>query len=147
MPEIGNYTGQYNPYNSNSGQSTKYSTGEAFTKNTNKATYFNPQLLKEQPNLFQLVSTNNTYGNLQQNMRVLAWLCDTEYWKDYTPNGTDSSQGGSYAIASPSVELYVKSYNIAALEDGRNQLNSISINENGYNLETAHITNVTIDRR
>ncbi len=68
-------------------------------------------------NLSSMLKTNGTFfveDNDNENIRTTAWLTDTEYWEDYT----DEEGNALFAIASPTVELYVASFNATAPSNG-----------------------------
>ncbi|MBR3002054.1 MAG: hypothetical protein IKF38_00545 [Clostridia bacterium] len=63
-------------------------------------------LIKEQ---FAVFST-------KENMKFTSWFTDPDEWRQYTD--TESTNKVSFAIASPTIELLVKSYNAVAQEEG-----------------------------
>ena len=116
-------TGLYKPNNYYSNYNKA-----SFNSSKNVAKIMNPLLATSD-------STKDLFNadNLNYNMKALAWFCDTEYWKDFTKNGTDSSQGGAFAIACPPIELFEKSYRITNLESNRNlTMPTLSVQDNGY---------------
>ena len=64
------------------------------------------------------------------NMRAVAWMTDTtnSLWTQYK----DSSGNAEWAIASPTIELLVASYNADAVNDGKTPLTVPEANSIGY---------------
>lgn len=102
-------------------------TNESFEQTTNVAKKLNPLLLAEQPNLF-------TNEKLAGNMKAMAWMCDTNYWKGYTSDNSVASYDGStsYAVMSPSIELFIASYNSDKTDENYTALVTPSTGINGY---------------
>ena len=68
-----------------------------------------------------------------ENEHCVAWLCDPKNWTDYKTEEAD------YAIGSPSVEMYMKAFNI--WKTGNKEATNIMCkveNENGYSVETGN---------
>ena len=64
-------------------------------------------------NLSSMLKTEGTFfikDNDNENIKATAWLTDTEYWEEYT----DEAGNAIFAIATPTVELYVASFNATA---------------------------------
>ena len=81
-------------------------------------------------NLSSMLKTNGTFfveDNDNTNIRATAWLTDTEYWEDYT----DEAGNAIFAIASPTVELYVASFNATALTNGATEI-TLGVGTYGY---------------
>ena len=69
-----------------------------------------------------------TTDNINLNMRATAWLTDINKWSDYT----DDNGKALYAIGSPTLELFVASFNATAEANGASQI-STEPGINGYN--------------
>ncbi len=85
-------------------------------------------------NLSSMLKTNGTFfieDNKNANIRATAWLTDTEYWDDYT----DEAGNAIFAIASPTVELYVASFNATAPTNGTTEI-TLGVETNGYTYNT-----------
>ncbi len=85
-------------------------------------------------NLNNMLKTNGTFfveDNANTNIRATAWLTDTEYWEDYT----DEAENAIFAIASPTVELYVASFNATAQTNGAEEI-TLGVGTNGYTQNT-----------
>lgn len=109
-----NNTGLYIPYSDTTGNNGNYNTGETFDNDTNKGKFLNSLLLNEHPELFGPKNENTgIYGNLNINMKAVAWLCDTTKWNQFESDEIY----GEWCVAGPSDELYVNSYNESAMED------------------------------
>ena len=123
-PEVNSEnTGLYKPSN----YSSSY-TKDAFSSNKNVAKKMNT-ILANTDSTKELFEANS----LQDNMKVLAWYCDTEVWKDFSRHGTDASQNDEYAIACPPIELFVKSYNLASEDAGRtSRFSTPTVGRYGY---------------
>ena len=69
----------------------------------------------------------------KENEHCVAWLCDPTNWTDYKTEEAD------YAIGSPSVEMYMKAFNIwkTGNKDATNIMCKVE-NENGYSVETGN---------
>ena len=83
-------------------------------------------------NLSSMLKTNEIFfveDNDNENIRTTAWLTDIEYWDDYT----DEAGNALFAIASPTVELYVASFNATAptQEPPATEI-EIDVGTNGY---------------
>ena len=81
-------------------------------------------------NLSSMLKTNGTFfvsDNDNENIRTIAWLTDTEYWEDYT----DEAGNALFAIASPTVELYVASFNATAPTNGAEEI-TLEVGTYGY---------------
>ena len=86
-------------------------------------------------NLSSRLKTNGTFfveDNDNTNIRATAWLTDTEYWEDYT----DEAGNAIFAIASPTVELYVASFNATAPTNGATEI-TLGVGTYGYTEDTA----------
>lgn len=120
------------PNNSINGNVTKYRTGSAFEDQTkNKGIEMNPLLYgtNDQYGFFKQADKTQT---LQDNMKAVAWYCDTEAWSDF--ECSDTNVVGEFAIACPPIELFIKSYNTSVDEDGGTKLStSLEIGSYGYN--------------
>ena len=77
----------------------------------------NPMLL-EKENFFIEDNTNN-------NLRATAWLTDTTKWAEYV------NDDAIFAIASPTMELYVNSFNATASTNGTSSIR-LNVTGNGY---------------
>lgn len=69
-----------------------------------------------------------TSDNTNENIIATAYLCDPEVWNAYT----DAAGKASYAIGSPTIELFATSYNASGLENTIN----LTIGEYGYECYT-----------
>ncbi|MBR3002949.1 MAG: hypothetical protein IKF38_05270 [Clostridia bacterium] len=125
-------TKKYYPYSNTTGNNGNYAVkveGETVTNpfdaSTNKAKELNPTLVLEKNALFY--PANN--ADLQTNMKALAWECDTTVWSNYVRNGAGA---GEYAVCSPSIELFIASYNATAVANGKSAI-SCSTGTYGYN--------------
>ena len=86
-------------------------------------------------NLSSKLKTNGTFfveDNLNTNIRATAWLTDTEYWEEYT----DEAGNALFAIASPTVELYVESFNATAPTNGAEEI-TLGVGTYGYTEDAA----------
>ena len=85
-------------------------------------------------NLSSMLKTNGTFfveDNDNTNIRTTAWLTDTEYWDEYT----DEAGNAIFAIASPTVELYVASFNATAPTNGAEEI-TLGVGTYGYTHNT-----------
>ena len=81
-------------------------------------------------NLSSMLKTNGTFfveDNLNNNIRATAWLTDTEYWEEYT----DEAGNALFAIGSPTVELFVASFNATAPTNGAEEI-TLGVGTYGY---------------
>ena len=74
--------------------------------------------------LMPMANSLFTTSNTNETIIATAYLCDTTVWDAYT----DAEGKASYAIGSPTIELFVKSYNASNFE---NTL-KLSMGKNGY---------------
>ena len=81
----------------------------------------NPMLL-ENGNFF-------TTDNTNPNMLATAWLTDPNKWAEF------KNSDAVFAIGSPTVELYVKSFNATASTNGANEI-SLQVGDYGYTENT-----------
>lgn len=81
----------------------------------------NPMLL-ESSDLFDS-------SNESSNMRTTAWLTDSEVWTEY------KNDDAVFAIGSPTMELYCKSFNATSELNEANEI-TIDVGKRGYNYET-----------
>ena len=85
-------------------------------------------------NLNNMLKTNGTFfveDKDNPNIRATAWLTDTEYWEEYT----DEAGNAIFAIATPTVELYVASFNATAPTNGAEEI-ILGVGTNGYTEDT-----------
>ena len=101
---------------------TSLSTSETYT-NTDEAI-----IKMKAMNPKWAVSTNSSSINLY-NEKAVAWLCDPANWTNY------KTAEAKYAIGSPSVEMYMKAFNVwkTGNKDAKNLVCEIG-NENGYSV-------------
>ena len=81
-------------------------------------------------NLSSMLKTNGTFfveDKDNPNILATAWLTDTEYWEEYT----DEAGNAIFAIGSPTVELYVASFNATALTNGATEI-TLGVGTYGY---------------
>lgn len=73
----------------------------------------------------------SSWSNVDQwGEKMACWLCDSENWKLYK---TDES---SYAMGSPSVEMFVKAYNVYCENfENSSKLSVVASNSNGYGVQ------------
>ena len=70
------------------------------------------------------------FNSLNNNMKAVTWMTDTSKWTMYT----DSNNGNhaTWAIASPSIELIIASFNADAENDGQTVLTTPTVEQYGY---------------
>ena len=74
-----------------------------------------------------LLITYSSYDN----MKATSWFTDREVWSNYTDSNTNDK--ATFAIASPTIELYVKSYNaVAAINSSVNSIEYPLVETYGY---------------
>ena len=87
-------------------------------------------------NLSSMLEENGTFfieDNANTNIRTTAWLTDTEYWEEYT----DEAGNAIFAIASPTAELYVASFNATAPTNGATEI-TLGVVDYGYTEDTEY---------
>lgn len=67
-----------------------------------------------------------TEDNENSNLLALAWLTDTDEWKDY------AKDDALYAIGSPTIELFAKSYNATSKLKNRGRQIDLTLGTYGY---------------
>ena len=85
-------------------------------------------------NLSSMLKTNGTFfveDKDNPNILATAWLTDTEYWEEYT----DEAGNAIFAIGSPTVELYVASFNATVPTNGTTEI-TLGVETNGYTYNT-----------
>ena len=70
-----------------------------------------------------------TETNTNPNILATAWLTDTTKWSEY------AKVDAEYAIGSPTIELYVASFNATANTNGANEI-TIGVGQSGYTQNT-----------
>ena len=111
--------GKYNLSNMYNQEYSKYVNGESVGKIGKKLnSKINSTFVKE---------------NKNANIRAISWLTDDEYWKYYKNNDAE------YAIGTPTLELYINSFNKANkeyIEDLNTRYSKISLSSdnNGYKI-------------
>ena len=74
------------------------------------------------------LNIKNSYPNLAtNNIKATAYLMDQNIWKDYA-----SAKGGEYAISSPTLELFIKSWNEKFKDNSGYYQIIFQIKSNGY---------------
>ena len=88
-----------------------------------------------------LVKNLLTSQSSNDNMKATSWFTDPTEWSIYTDSNTNNK--ATFAIASPTIELYAKSYNaVAAINDSVNALPYPTVGEYGYDTATNLTTGI-----
>ena len=105
------YVGMYEPYNSYINNYTSGADVSTIGKKLNS-------MLLENKNFF-------TGGNKNPNILSVAWLTDTDEWAEF------KNEDAVFAIGSPTIELFTKSFNSTATANGAKEI-TLSVGKTGY---------------